>query len=1291
MKKTSQYLQFSPGQWGIRPCTRFALSALTLLSLLWLGVTAQAQPQTVSVDFVGGYGGNQPANMAPTDVAGVLPVANWNNAEGAAGTLATLVDSAGAATPLSATWNSPNTWANGVADGPGDNTMMHGYLDTGGNGSAPTTVVVSGLVASATYSVYVYVAPDSGGKSGQYSIGGQTFYLAEIGGFNGTYIQGTSTSAAAPASGNYMIFTVTGQTGFTLSATPDAVAGGGFRAPMNGMQIFKVVVAPTAPTGLVATPADSTVYLSWNAVAGASTYNVKRSLTAGGPYTTIATGIVPSTYTDGGLTNGTKYYYVVNAVNQNGTSGNSNEANATPKPAVTGTGTISVNFVGGGGTTVPVPMDPTEIAGAAPAANWNNALGTGGTLTPLLDSAGATTSTSILWGGSPNTWSSAAVDAPGDTRLMEGYLDTGNATTTSVTVSGLSPSKYYLLYAYASGDANGRPGLYSVGTQTYALTTGIFGGTFIKGVSTDPANPTAGNYVVFTVTGQPSYTLTATPDLVVNGFRAPLNGVQVIVLTAPTAPTNLTATGLDKSAYLSWTGVSVASSYNVKRSLTHNGPYTTVATGVTGTTYTDTGLTNGTKYYYVVSATNILGTGPDSNEASATPIAAVVGAGNGLYGVYYTPGTGDFSAEANTPLFSNVVPLINFNQGNAGVAYNPLPWPAGIPGAEFTAVWSGKFTAPYTGPYTFQTITDDGARLTVNGTILFDDELGHGPLANTGAPITLSAGTAYDIKFEYTQQGGGRTAQLLYAPLNTAFQIIPQSQLSTAFTVGPDAPTNLVAVGHDKSVQLYWNGGLNTASYTVKRSTTPGGPYTNVATGVAAPFYLDSGLTNGVTYYYIVVAVNNIGTSSPSNEASAKTVALISVVAYWRFEEGAAGSTVPLAPFQVPDSGPTHKNTLQTPDDGATPIYSLLNPGATTNPAAANTRSLDFSAAPANGDVARYLDTTGATGDINNHDFSRGFTVEASINVKSVATTQTFVGKDGFFIQNNDANSTLYLQLNTGVISVRAHQADQTFVICDGTTTILPNQWYNVAAVSDGFALALYLQTTPGGTYNLENIVPFIGAISDQGLPFSVGRGFYNNVQADPVNGFIDEVRISDNALVPSQFLFASSGGATITGKIALEGVNDLTALSAGAPLGTFHVSFRTVGTTTEVFGKDVTLTPIGAGNPNGTFSISGVPAGTYDIAIKGNKSLRVALGTFMVGTGTLTLPDVILPAGDATNDNHSDIGDFGIMVNAYETTFDPNDPGNGYDAKADFNYDGRVNIGDFGLLVNEFGVDGAP
>jgi Fibronectin type III domain len=86
----------------------------------------------------------------------------------------------------------------------------------------------------------------------------------------------------------------------------------------------------------------------------------------------------------------------------------------------------------------------------------------------------------------------------------------------------------------------------------------------------------------------------------------------------PAAPMNLTATATSGQVILTWTASLTATNYNVKRSITNGGPYTIIGS-TPSTTYTDTNVLNGTTYYYVVSAVNAGGQGPNSAEVSATP------------------------------------------------------------------------------------------------------------------------------------------------------------------------------------------------------------------------------------------------------------------------------------------------------------------------------------------------------------------------------------------------------------------------------------------------------------------------------------------------------------------------------------------------------------------------------------------------------------------------------------------------------------------------------------------------
>ncbi|MGO9085174.1 MAG: glycoside hydrolase family 44 protein [Terriglobales bacterium] len=90
----------------------------------------------------------------------------------------------------------------------------------------------------------------------------------------------------------------------------------------------------------------------------------------------------------------------------------------------------------------------------------------------------------------------------------------------------------------------------------------------------------------------------------------------------PSAPTGLSATAGNQQVSLTWNASTGAASYNVNRGGASGGPYTTVASPTT-TSYNDTAVTNGTTYYYVVTAVNTAGESGNSNQASATPTAPV--------------------------------------------------------------------------------------------------------------------------------------------------------------------------------------------------------------------------------------------------------------------------------------------------------------------------------------------------------------------------------------------------------------------------------------------------------------------------------------------------------------------------------------------------------------------------------------------------------------------------------------------------------------------------------------------
>ena len=110
---------------------------------------------------------------------------------------------------------------------------------------------------------------------------------------------------------------------------------------------------------------------------------------------------------------------------------------------------------------------------------------------------------------------------------------------------------------------------------------------------------------------------------------------------------------------------------------------------------------------------------------------------------------------------------------------------------------------------------------------------------------------------------------------NNAITVTVPSQSITLFVIPaggitsvPTAPTGLAATVGSGTVTLTWTAAGGATSYTVKRGTVSGGPYTNLGSvaDTSPATYTDSGLTNGATDYYVVSGTNAAGAGPNSAE-----------------------------------------------------------------------------------------------------------------------------------------------------------------------------------------------------------------------------------------------------------------------------------------------------------------------------------------------------------------------------------------------------------------------------------------
>jgi cellulose 1,4-beta-cellobiosidase len=231
----------------------------------------------------------------------------------------------------------------------------------------------------------------------------------------------------------------------------------------------------------------------------------------------------------------------------------------------------------------------------------------------------------------------------------------------------------------------------------------------------------------------------------------------------------------------------------------------TEAGSATATTYTDTGLTNGTTYFYVVSALNASGESANSSPASATPAS----------GMPVVPVPAAPTALSATP-------------GNQQVS---LTWTASTGATSY-----------------------------------------HVKRATTSGGPYVQVGSASVTSYNDTGLTNGTTYFYVVSALNAEGESANSSQASgtpVAPAPGvPAVPTALMAIAANQQISLSWTASSGATSYHVKRATVSGGPYTQVSAPTSNG-YLNTGLVNGTTYYFVVSALNASGESANSSPASA--------------------------------------------------------------------------------------------------------------------------------------------------------------------------------------------------------------------------------------------------------------------------------------------------------------------------------------------------------------------------------------------------------------------------------------
>ena len=461
---------------------------------------------------------------------------------------------------------------------------------------------------------------------------------------------------------------------------------------------------------------------------------------------------------------------------------------------------------------------------------------------------------------------------------------------TALAVTATTSSSVSLSWTAPTPPANCTVSSYVVddGTASPPTTVAASG---VTGTTYTVTGLAASTTYYFSVAAIDAYGASAASNIISDKTSAPSCAA---VTSAPSAPT-VTAT-TSSSISLSWTAPTPPANCSVSSYVVYDGtsspPTAVAANGLTGTTYSVTGLAASTKYYIAVAAVDAFGTSASSTPVSDTtspasnqteivaidsgggPVSNVTGGDASFVADEFSSGGGASTSTSPVTVagITNAAPMNVYLTQRDGAFNYTIPGLAA--GAQYTVLL--HFAETYfsaTGKRVFN--------VAINGTTVLSDldifaQVGENVALVESFTATASSSGQIVVSITDGTANQPTVAGLEIRGVPSACTLLPSA-----------APTGLTALASSPSIiGLSWTPAVAppncSITYSLYASTTSGftpGASNLIASNLAGTSYSNTGLQPSKTYYYAVETVDSVGASAPSTEASDTTHSATSCIA----------------------------------------------------------------------------------------------------------------------------------------------------------------------------------------------------------------------------------------------------------------------------------------------------------------------------------------------------------------------------------------------------------------------------